>query len=119
MAVGAAALVGAGLITILLLRLGEHEDLQFNVLQTGAWTVLFPSSLILAWMTGGRRLLISKAMLAGVFLGTCATMLIALSGRANLFPVAAALFSLMVLPAVGAGGALGWLACRLRKRDKT
>jgi peptidoglycan/LPS O-acetylase OafA/YrhL len=110
-----AFLCGAAFMAAFLL-LNDPDELHWKPVQVLSWIVLFPASLLAAWVTGDRPPITSIAILAGVFFGTCVTLLAAYFSRANLFPIVATLWTVMAVPSVAVGGLLGWAAHSIQNR---
>lgn len=114
---GAVAICGAAFMAAFLI-LNDPDDLNWKPVQIWSWVLLFPISFAACWFTGGSAKLVSCAILAGIFVGTCITLLVAYFSRANLFPIAATLWTVMAVPSVVSGGLLGWAASGLQKRRR-
>ncbi len=77
-----------------------------------AFVAFFPTSLALGYASPRTSWLSALSTLAGVFLGVCFTLLVFLPGSANLFPIAAAIWTgIAFLPS--AAGFVGGTVLRL------
>ncbi len=55
-------------------------------------------------------------MLAGVFVGTCVSIILFYAGRAGLFPIAAAIWTIVAVIPVSLGTAIGSLITRMANK---
>jgi uncharacterized membrane protein len=58
------------------------------------------------------------AMLAGIFVGTCVAMIVFYMDRAGLFPIVAAIWTIVAVIPVAVGGGIGFLLTRLLFKGK-
>ncbi|MBP1624021.1 MAG: hypothetical protein H6Q07_2041 [Acidobacteria bacterium] len=83
--------------------------------------VLIPAGLVICVLSDHRLALSAATMLSGIFVGTCAAILVHYPERANLFPVAAALWTIVAAIPVALGCAIGSLIAigrRVRRKNQ-
>ena len=110
---GLAILCGATFMATFLIVIGP-DDLTLRPVQIWSWIILFPISLIATLITTRGAGHVFCAILSGIWAGTCATLLAAYTSSANLFPIVAALWTVLAIPSVASGAIVGWIVHYIR-----
>ncbi len=102
----------SGLAFMLLFFYFNDPDQAKSAAIVSWFIVLIPAAFVLCRSSNKTYLLTAVTMLSGIFLGTCVAIIVYYPDKASLFPIAAAIWTVMASIPVALGSVLGALAAR-------
>ena len=110
---------GVGVIfPLIFFYFNDPDRAEFSVVAGWFLAVLIPSALAARVKSGGTSLLSAVMMLSGFFIGTCIALVVYYPDKAGLFPIAAAIYTIMAGIPVMLGSAAGSLVERNANRKQ-
>jgi hypothetical protein len=101
---------------LLFFAFNDPDRVKITVVIIWFLVVLVPASLLVRVKSNKVSILNAVAILAGVFVGTCISIIVFYADRANLFPIAAAMWTIVAVIPVSLGTAIGSLIARLANK---
>ncbi len=96
----------------------DPDQVKFSVVVIWFSICLIPSALVISIKYGRTPFLNAIVMLSGIFIGTCVAMIVFYMDRAGLFPIVAAIWTIVAVIPVAFGGAIGFLLARIFYRQQ-
>jgi uncharacterized membrane protein len=94
----------------------DPDLVKFTAVVSWFAIYLIPTNLVISLKYRATSILNAIAMLAGIFIGTCVALIAYYPDKANLFPIAAALWTIAAVIPVAFGSAIGFLTARIFSR---
>ena len=111
--------IAAGFIfPLIFFAFNDPDQVKFSAVVIWFSIYLIPAALIISIKYGETSLLNAIAILAGIFLGTCVAMIVFYMDRASLFPIVAAIWTIVAAIPVAFGSAIGFFLARMFYRKK-
>jgi hypothetical protein len=111
--------IAVGFIFPLIFFAFNDPDLvKFTAVVSWFTIYLVPTNLVISLKYRVTLILNAIVMLAGIFIGTCVALIVYYPDKANLFPIAAALWTIVAAIPVAFGNAVGFLIARILFRQK-
>ena len=110
-ALGVAFAVGV-VFPLIFFYFNDPDRTKFSVIAVWFLAVLIPAALVVCVKSSGTSLLSAVMMLSGIFIGTCIALVVYYPDKAGLFPIAAAIYTIMAGIPVTLGSAAGSLVAR-------
>jgi len=91
----------------------DPDQVKFSAVVSWFAIYLIPTALLISIKYRATLILNAIAMLAGIFIGTCVAIIVFYPDKANLFPIAAAIWTIVAAIPVASGSAIGFLFTRI------
>jgi len=112
---GAAFAVGV-IFPLFFFSFNDPDRVKFSAVVIWFFAILIPASLLVRVKLCNKSTSGTATILAGVFVGTCISIIVFYTDRANLFPIAAAIWTIVAVIPVSLGTAIGSLIARMANK---
>ncbi len=112
---GAAFAVGV-IFSLFFFAFNDPDRARFSAVAFWFLAILTPASLLVRVKSNKAPISGAVAVLAGFFVGTCASIIVFYADRASLFPIAAAIWTIVAIIPVSLGTAIGNLIVRMANK---
>ena len=106
------------LFPMIFFAFNDPDLVKFTAVVSWFTIYLVPTNLVISLKYRAILILTAIAMLAGIFIGTCVALIVYYPDKANLFPIAAALWTVVATIPVAFGSAIGFLIARILFRHR-